>query len=173
MVNSDAVVLPFPDHVFDAVLAPHMLYHVVDRHAAAHELRRVLAPGGTCVAVTNGAGSIAARHMLGENAAGASSPGWKMVSWAMEAFSLENGADQLRNSFSTVACVRPAQQVRVVLRDATVAAGYVESLADHYQDEIDRPWAEIAAEVRRQVQAVIDRDGAFVTNGDVGAFVCR
>ena len=44
---ADAVRLPFPAAAFDAVLAPHMLYHVADREAAAHELRRVLVTGGT------------------------------------------------------------------------------------------------------------------------------
>jgi hypothetical protein len=31
----------------------------------------------------------------------------------------------------------------------------------------------VAEDVRRDVQAVIDADGAFVTSGDLAAFVCR
>jgi SAM-dependent methyltransferase len=52
LVNADVAALPFRDGAF--VLAVHMLYHVPDREATVRELRRVLAPGGACVAVTNG-----------------------------------------------------------------------------------------------------------------------
>src|SRR5690349_6188727 len=55
LVNGDAQALPFAGASFDTVIAPHMLYHVPDRRLAARELRRVLRPGGVCVAVTNGA----------------------------------------------------------------------------------------------------------------------
>lgn len=61
----------------------------------------------------------------------------------------------------------------MVIRDATVAAGYVASLAGHYQDETARPWDDAVEDVRQQVQAVIDGLGAFITSGDLGAFVCR
>jgi hypothetical protein len=54
-----------------------------------------------------------------------------------------------------------------------VAAGYVASVADLYQHEVARPWAEVVQDVRRGVQAVIDADGAFTVSGDSGAFVCR
>ena len=59
LVCSDAQQLPFRDASFDVVLAPHMLYHVADRGAAIHELRRVLNADGTCVAVTNSRAVIA------------------------------------------------------------------------------------------------------------------
>jgi hypothetical protein len=61
----------------------------------------------------------------------------------------------------------------VVIRDAAVAAGYVDSLGPHHQDGTARPWHEVAEDVRRQVQAVIDAEGAFVTSGDLAAFICR
>jgi ubiquinone/menaquinone biosynthesis C-methylase UbiE len=54
LVNADVAALPVRDGAVDAVLAVHMLYHVPDRQAAVRELRRVLRPGGVCVAVTNG-----------------------------------------------------------------------------------------------------------------------
>ena len=47
------------------------------------------------------------------------------------------------------------------------------SAGDHYQDEVPRPWPDVVEDVRRAVQAVIDDQGAFVTSGDVAAFVCR
>lgn len=33
--------------------------------------------------------------------------------------------------------------------------------------------AGVVADVRRDVQAVIDQEGAFITSGDLAAFVCR
>jgi hypothetical protein len=45
--------------------------------------------------------------------------------------------------------------------------------AGFYQDQIARPWPEVAQDVRQDVQAVIDHEGAFVVSGDLAAFVCR
>ena len=58
-------------------------------------------------------------------------------------------------------------------RDAALAADYLASTATHYQDRTARPWPDVVEDVREDVQAVIDRDGAFITYGDLAAFVCR
>ncbi len=50
----DATVLPFPDASFDVVVAAWMLYHVPELGATFREVKRVLWPGGTLVAITNG-----------------------------------------------------------------------------------------------------------------------
>ena len=52
-------------------------------------------------------------------------------------------------------------------------ADYVASWAGFYQDQIARPWPEVVRDVRQDVQAVIDQEGAFVVSGDLAAFVCR
>src|SRR5260221_8541638 len=53
VLNLDAQTLPFSDHVFDVILANHMLYHVPDLDATLEEMHRVLAPGGCVIAATN------------------------------------------------------------------------------------------------------------------------
>ena len=58
----------------------------------------------------------------------------------------------------------------MVISDATLSADYVASLASHYQDEVARPWPGVVEDVRQDVQAMIDRDGAFVTYGDLAAY---
>ena len=171
VVNADVAALPVRDGAFDAVLAVHMLYHVPDRAAAAIELRRVLAPGGTCVAVTNGTRHLLPLRGLTEQAVRRATPGWRMRQ-ATQAFNAENAAAQLGVAFESVTCVRPARQAPVIIRDAGLAADYVASWASFYQDQTARPWPEVTDEVRRGVQAVIDRDGAFTASGDAVAFVC-
>jgi SAM-dependent methyltransferase len=49
--NGDATRLPFPDGVFDRVIAAEVLEHIPEDTAAISELARVLRPGGT-IAIT-------------------------------------------------------------------------------------------------------------------------
>lgn len=51
--QGDVQDLPFPDGAFDTVVAAWMLFHVPDLNRGLDEITRVLAPGGTLVAVTN------------------------------------------------------------------------------------------------------------------------
>lgn len=171
LVNASATRLPFATAAFDVVLAPHMLYHVDDRPAAARELRRVLRQGGRCVVVTNGPDHLRAIRDLVEAAAGEATPGWEMRNPATHAFSLANGAGQLTGAFDHVECVRTGA-APVLVTDAGIIADYVASTADHYEHEIGRPWAEVVAAVRVAVQADIDATGTFVARGESGAFVC-
>lgn len=173
LVNADVTTLPMRDDSFDIVLAPHMLYHVADRRSAAHELRRVLRPGGRCVVVTNGASHLHALRQLVETAVGKATPGWQMRNPSTHAFSLDNGAQQLEVAFDTVECIRPDAMPPVSVSDASIAAEYVASVADHYEGEVDRSWGEVVEEVRRAVQRVIDAEGFFAIAGDSGAFICH
>jgi SAM-dependent methyltransferase len=172
LLNADVTALPVRDGVFDVVLAVHMLYHVPDREAGIGELRRVLAPGGVCIAVTNGERHTRSLRDLVERAVRKGTPGWRMRQ-ATETFEAENAAAQLGMAFESVTCVRPPSEPPAVIRDAAVAADYVATWASHYQDQVARPWPDVVEDVRRDVQTVIDGDGAFVTSGDLAAFVCR
>ena len=173
LVNADATCLPFATSTFDIVLAPHMLYHVSDRRAAALELRRVLRPGGRCLVVTNGTDHMRSLRSLIETAVRVATPGWEMRDPSTEAFSLENGADQLRPAFRHVTCVHAGGAAPVVLTDASIAADYVASTEDHYQPETLRPWSAVVEDVRRSVQQSIDDSGSFVVHGRSGTFVCE
>jgi SAM-dependent methyltransferase len=172
LLNADVIALPVRDGAVDVVLAVHMLYHVSSREMAIRELRRVLAAGGTCIAVTNGSQHTRSLRDLVERAVGEEPPGWQMRP-ATHAFTAENAPAQLGAAFESVTCVRPASNPPVIIRDATVAAGYVASLASHYQDEVARPWDDVVEDVRQHVQAVIDDTGAFTTSGDLAAFLCQ
>jgi SAM-dependent methyltransferase len=154
VANAEAAALPFRAGSFDVVLAPHTLYHVLDRTSAVRELRRVLASEGVCVAVTNGAAHLRAVKTFVETAVRTAHPGWEMRGQLSAAFSLENGIDQLRVGFDDVACVRPSDVGAVVVHDAQVVADYVASVGDHYEPDVDLPWDDVVAFVHDEVQPV-------------------
>lgn len=169
---ADAARLPVATGSFDLVLAPHMLYHVPDRVAVAKELARALAPGGVCIAVTNGGGHLRQINELMEAAARRATPDWEPASMSAP-FNLENGTEQLAPAFGSVTCHRPDPTPIVRIEDPTVVSAYVASLGDHYAPTVGRPWDEVVAEVHAATTAVIDEFGAFLTAGDSGAFVCH
>lgn len=169
----DVTELPFATAAFDRVLAAQMLYHVEDRPAAVLELRRVLAGGGTCVAVTNGAAHVESIWILVEQAIRRRDPGWRVGDRHIrKTFSLENGVAQLRHAFDEVELVRPARANTVTVRDPDVVADYVASVADLYETE-SCPWSEVVDEVRSEVRSIIERDGIFASASDAGALICR
>jgi ubiquinone/menaquinone biosynthesis C-methylase UbiE len=111
--QADICYLPFEDDTFDVVYAGWMLYHVRDLDRALAEVRRVLRPGGTFVAVTNGDDSLAdLRREAG---------GRPMVT----SFSSENGEFTLRRRFSDVR--RQDLETRAVFADHAEAQAYLDS----------------------------------------------
>jgi len=172
LVNADVTSLPLTSSSFDVVLAPHMLYHVSDRPAAAAEMRRVLRPGGRCVIVTNGPDHTRSLRELVERAVRVATPDWEMRTPSTHGFGLHNGEEQLGGAFDLVACMRPTDVAPVALTDAAIAADYVASIGDAHQAQTPRPWQEVVEDVRTAVQDQIDAHGQFVIRGEVGAFVC-
>jgi SAM-dependent methyltransferase len=111
--QADICYLPFDDDTFDVVYAGWMLYHVRDLDRALAEVRRVLRPGGTFVAVTNGDDSLAdLRREAG---------GRRMVT----RFSSENGEFTLGRRFSDVR--RQDLETRAVFADHAEAQAYLDS----------------------------------------------
>ncbi len=82
--------LHFADDSFDVVAALWMLYHVRDLHLGLSEARRVLRPGGTFVAVTNGD-----HHLADLRREAGGGP-------VLTHFSSENGEDALLHHFEHV-----------------------------------------------------------------------
>ncbi len=102
-----------PDASYDVVLAAWMLYHVPDLDRGLAEVRRVLRPGGTFIAVTNGDEHVAAlRREAGGDA-------------MRTTFSRENGDESLLRHFDTV--VRTDLETRATFPDRETALAYLES----------------------------------------------
>ena len=171
LVQGDAQALPFPDSVFDTVLAPMMLYHVPDRAQAAREMRRVLRPGGVAIATTN---SDRAHQSLRELVESVVGRGWRWGRVSADEFSMENGGQQLAVAFESVERTDyPSTTVHVV--DADLLADYVWSCADPYADAVREwiAWDDVVDECRRRAREAIERDGSFDIELHGGAFVCR
>lgn len=94
---ADAQHLPFANDSFDVVVANHMLYHVPDIAQAVSEIRRVLAADGQLFAATNGE-----THMAEMNDLISFVQGRRPNRSIATRFSLENGADVLRRTFSLI-----------------------------------------------------------------------
>jgi SAM-dependent methyltransferase len=167
--RADVQQLPFCSSTFDVVLAPHMLYHVVDIEAAAGECRRVLRPAGRFVAVTNGSANLSELRTLIESAVGG---GWSMERPSDRRFSLENGAGPLQSAFESVTRV-DAPAGEIVVTDADALAGYVASVADLYEAQTGGRWADVVESVRDRAAARIAAEGPLRFTSSVGAFVCR
>jgi len=101
------------DASYDVVVAMWMLYHVPDLDRGLAEVRRVLRPGGTFVAVTNGDEHVAdLRRAAGGDA-------------VITTFSSENGEDSLRRHFDDVH--RQDLVTRAVFPGHAAAIAYLES----------------------------------------------
>jgi SAM-dependent methyltransferase len=168
-VQADAQVLPCAGESFDVVLAPHMLYHVPDIGAAAAEARRVLRPGGTFLAVTNGDAHTAELRALVEQAVGTA---WRMVAPSESHFSLQSGRSALAPVFPSIERV-DCPEGAIVVTDADAVAGYIASIGDHYEDEAGVAWSTVVARCHALATEVIVRDGALRITASAGAFVCR
>lgn len=130
------------------------------------------ATGRCVVVVANGTGHLATLRAVVQDAASSLHPGWRWVDRLAEAFSLENGGDQLSVAFDDIRCVRPDSPGRAAVTDPDVIAGYLASVGDRYAAELAAPWDRLVERVRVRAENIISSEGVFVVEGDVGAFVC-
>lgn len=158
---ADAQRIPFADHSFDAVIANHMLYHVVDRARALREIRRVLRPGGRLYAATNGR-----RHLRELDELVATWVPEEKRENAAAWFGLENGAEQLRPWFAEV--TREDYPDALEITEAEPLVAYV--LSGRTADFLHR---ERVAGIRAAVAGRIVSEGSFRVTKDVGLFTCR
>jgi len=136
------------------VIANHMLYHVPDRPRAFAEIRRVLVPGGTFHASTNGRGHLAELVAL--------IPGQSEWSY-VEAFGLETGPQQLEPFFADIRVERFADALAVTEVEPVLA--YIRSTSGYRGDDL--------TSVKENVAAAIARDGAFHVTKSQGVISCR
>jgi SAM-dependent methyltransferase len=158
---SNAETLPFPDQMFDAVVANHMMYHVEDVPLALREIRRVLRKSGRFLCATNGR-----RHMQQfGHLLKAVAPDWPGFTY-IDRFGLENGKAYLSAQFQTVELRRYADSFEIT--DASAAADYAVSMQTIRELDSD-----LRPPILTAVEAEIAKTGRFHVDKDVGLFLCR
>ena len=169
LLVGDAVALPLADGVADVTLAPHMLYHVPDRRAAARELRRITRPGGQLLVVLNGADHLLQLRDL--VTAAAADAGWPPGEIASEyqthlVMTLDAGAQLLSGIFASVQ--RHDFVAELVLPDAQPVADYAASM---WSAQARPGPAAFAAAVAERVP--FGPDGLFRVRTHCGLLLCR
>ena len=170
---ADVQELPFERERFDAVVANHMLYHVPDRERAFAEITRVLRPGGTLYAATNGERTQAEMGWM-QRILDPSRPTEGYYFGNLLEFSLENGAGQLSPWFSEVTRRRYEDALDVTEVRPLVEYLLSGSAADTAAQELD------SAEFDRRVSDLSERleteltmRGAIHITKDTGLFIAR
>jgi ubiquinone/menaquinone biosynthesis C-methylase UbiE len=166
----DAQTLPFPDAMFDVVMARHMLYHVPAIDRAVAEAARVLRRGGQFLVTTNSAHTMP-EYLHMRRRASLRFPAMLQSDALTDRFSLENGAAFLEPYFGRV----ETHTLRGILRFPAAEpflAYFASSRAMLMRpDHSDAEWQAVADFVRAETEAVLARDGRFDVTKIAGALV--
>jgi len=159
----DAQDISFPEGLFDAVIANHMLYHMSDLSRTFDEIKRVLKSGGCLYAATNG------RDHLTEFRSWKTEYFQKELNsiWdnPAESFGLENGENQLLRWFSKVNLLSYPDQLSVTDVDPIIR--YLKSWAD-----IDLP-PDKEAGFRLFLEEKLKSEGVINITKATGLFKCE
>ncbi len=155
----DAQAIPFRDQSFDAVVADHMLYCVPDLKRALGEIRRILSRGGKLYTATNGIEHMCEYFQFISDFLGVES------ARPIYSFSLENGAEQLAEHFSSIERYNFDDALAVTDAQPLVAYAMSTSIGKQLMD------SERQDELRQIVTERITRDGAIRITKVAGMFV--
>lgn len=163
---ADVQALPFETAQFDVVIANYMLYHVPNLAQGIAEIRRVLKPGGTFFAMTNGDNHmIELESLINEFRQGDTAFGLMGIRGA---FTLQNGADALRQQFRDVE--REDFDTGLRVTELQPLLDYVASTLDNPDVQMQTPHA---LALRAELQRQIDTEGAIDITKETGLFMAR
>ncbi|HFQ94541.1 MAG TPA: class I SAM-dependent methyltransferase [Anaerolineae bacterium] len=161
--------LPFADDSFDVVIANHMLYHVPDHSQALGEVRRVLAENGRFYAATNGRHHLQELWQIAEKLfPDTAAPLTELrAERGIGSFQLENGMEQLTAVFPHVTLHLYEDSLEVT--EAAPLIAYLRSTSLIQNKTVLTQEKE--AQLRRELQEQINRDGAIHITKETGLFV--
>lgn len=187
-IIGDVEALPFDDCTFDLVLANYMLYHVPDLDQAIAELRRVVRPGGTLLAATNGQDHMRELWQLAEQAFLRAGVSPQTVAEVIEqgraagalSFRLENGAEWLRRHFTDVHLERYPDELHVTEVEPLVAylasMWFVDQMIEAAAT-LDHERTPLRTRVMDSFRVIAEKriaaDGLVRISKETGAFVAR
>lgn len=160
----DVQTIPYPDSRFDIVIANMMLYHVPDRDKAIREIRRMLKPSGTLLAMTVGETHLQELNDIARQfAADANDPG--LVN-AEVGFNLQNGGAHLSSQFRKVE-IEPFED-SLLVTEVQPLLDYIASMIETPQRAMSSPRGqEIAADLERRIQS----EGGIPIRKEIGVFI--
>jgi ubiquinone/menaquinone biosynthesis C-methylase UbiE len=154
----DAQFIPYGDKIFDAVIANHMLYHVADREKTLTEIKRVLKDDGRLYATTVGKTHMQEMYQFLKRVNRNPRP-----DMFVNPFTLESGAEQLREVFSSVEMTRYADNLQVTEIEPLIA--YLRSsigAADLSEEKL--------VELKKDLIAALEKEGKIFITKDSGLF---
>jgi SAM-dependent methyltransferase len=158
LTNLDAQALPFPNGLFDVVLANHMLFHVPDIDVALSEIGRVLKPDGVLLATTNSVNNMPEITTLYRRAVMLLTNfkyKGQISTTNAERFSLENGPGILSHHFAAVA--RFDLPSALVFPEPIPIIEYLDSMRELRETSLPEgiSWEEFMAVMRQQVVRLV------------------
>lgn len=162
-LTGDVHTLPFEDDSFDLVIANHMLYHSPAPATAIKEIARVLRPGGTLVAATNGPKHLAELHDIELAVFGPSDERYDNV----KIFGSISGLPLLQQRFESVEW--RSHDDRLLCTDPDDVLAYLTSMKPG-SDASEGQLAELNSEIRRRIA---QGNGVFEVSKESGAFIAR
>lgn len=157
----DAQEISTKPHLFDLVIANHMLYHLPNIEAALSEFKRVLRTDGRLVTATNGVDHMQEIHDYLHKL----NPGYERRNAELSRFSLETGQEVLNIYFDTVDKYIYNDHLEVTDSDALLE--YVLSMIRD-RNIID---SGILHAFEQDVQDIIDSQGYFRITKSQGLFI--
>jgi ubiquinone/menaquinone biosynthesis C-methylase UbiE len=159
--------ITYEDDLFDTIIANHMLYHVPNRSLAIKEVSRVLKPGGTFYATTNGINNMKELKDLVEKFD--SRIDYATFSVANE-FGLENGAAQLSKCFDSVDMLIYEDSLQITKAQPLV--DYVLSLEGH-TNVLDIITENRIGDFLAYLEDIISSKGSIEISKSAGMFVAK
>ena len=160
----DAETIPYPNQMFDAVIACHMLYHVPNIQKALTSINRILKPGGRFISTT-----ISQRHMqeLKEflSKFGLYSEEKKKL---FSEYKNETGREILKPFFSEIKFYEYVNQVNIPSVDLVMS--YIESMfpIENFPD-----FKEKKLEVEKSLLKILEKRSNFKITGISGLFEAK
>lgn len=164
----DAQEIPFPNEVFDVIIANHMLYHVPDRKKALNEISRVLKKDGRFYATTIGINNMKELRSLIAACFNREDKG-RGNSVAKE-FGLENGMEQLKQYFSDVELLRYDDSLEVT--EGKPLIDYVMS-SQGVSRFIKFAGAEKLKQLEEYIEDILKKEGKIKITKDTGLFIAK